>query len=67
MTLAIRIEANSLLDEVKNVSSEKEKLKTENIELMHENKNQKAKIKDLESENKKVFGKLAEVEVMSCL
>jgi hypothetical protein len=54
MTVAIRGEANSLLEEVKNISNEKEKLVILNRELLEKNKNHLQKIQTLELANKKL-------------
>lgn len=65
MTLAIRIEANSLLDEIKNVTAEKDKLSVSYNELLGKNEENLEKIKSLEDENKILAQRLSVLEVTS--
>jgi predicted nuclease with TOPRIM domain len=67
MTVAIRAEANTLLEEVKNINYEKEKLAAMNKELLVKYKKYKEKNQKLEDENKRMAERLKAFESLNDL
>jgi hypothetical protein len=67
MTVAIRAEANTLLEEVKNITYERERLSANNRELVEKMKRYSAKNRQLVDENKKMAERLKAFESLNDL